>query len=187
MVSLWLKPWLQPEMKKQKAIVWKSARYVIFQKKCTHSMAEITQPGADPGGKVRTKKRSTRIDMTPMVDLAFLLLTFFILTTTFKGLHVMELTMPEKVTDPSLLPRKSADDILNLVLAKDDKIFWWIGLAPPVSKTDYSSDGVRRLLLEKKANPDLMVLIKAGDDARYENMVDILDEMDITKIEGMRS
>ena len=145
-------------------------------------MAEITQSGADPGGKVRTKKRSTRIDMTPMVDLAFLLLTFFILTTTFKGLHIMELTMPEKVTDPSLLPKKSADDILNLVLAKDDKIFWWIGLDPPVNKTDYSGDGVRRLLLEKKANPELMVLIKAADEARYENMVDILDEMEITKI-----
>src|SRR5688572_15145613 len=99
-------------------------------------MAEITQRGADPGGKVRTKKRSTHIDMTPMVDLAFLLLTFFILTTTFKGLHIMELTMPEKVTDPTLLPRKSAHDILNLVLAKDDKIFWWIGLDPPVNKTD---------------------------------------------------
>lgn len=145
-------------------------------------MAEISQQGGGRDGKVRTKKRSTRIDMTPMVDLAFLLLTFFILTTSFKKPYVLQLDMPEKVEDVSLLPRKYEKDILNIMLAKNDKIFWWIGLTPPVHETDYSKDGIRGVLLDKRTNPELMVLIKAADDARFQNMVDILDEMTITNI-----
>ena len=62
-------------------------------------MAEIQGGGGEggkKGGKIRSKKSSTRIDMTPMVDLAFLLLTFFILTTTLSKPQTMEITMPEK-------------------------------------------------------------------------------------------
>jgi len=150
-------------------------------------MAEIQGGGGGGhkkgGGKVRVKKQSTKIDMTPMVDLAFLLLTFFILTTTFNKPKTMEVNMPDKVDDPSQQTKINQKDILNLVLGEDDKIFWWIGLEPPVSQTDYSSGGVRKLLLEQTtANPKMMVLIKPQDESRYENMVNILDEMDITDI-----
>jgi biopolymer transport protein ExbD len=146
-------------------------------------MAEITQSGAQQsGGKVRTKKQSTKIDMTPMVDLAFLLLTFFILTTTFQKTNTMELTMPDSST--SAVQPTSAINVLNLVLAEDNKVYWWMGLNPSAEITNYSKDGVRKLLLEqKRANPKLIVLIKPMDNAKYENMVDILDEMDITQTE----
>src|SRR5688500_19919795 len=72
-------------------------------------------------------------------------------------------------------------DNLILVHSDDKKSFWWIGLEPPVSTTNYSKDGVRKILLEQtRANPKMMVLIKPKDESRYENMVNILDEMDIT-------
>jgi biopolymer transport protein ExbD len=148
-------------------------------------MAEVSQGGGGGhkkgGGKVRAKKQSTKIDMTPMVDLAFLLLTFFILTSTFNKPKTMEVTMPDKVDNPEEQTKINENDILNLVLAEDDKIYWWIGLTPPAEVTDYSKNGVRKIVLEhNKANPKLMVLIKPKDESRYNNMVDILDEMEIT-------
>jgi biopolymer transport protein ExbD len=147
-------------------------------------MAEVQQGGGGGGkkdGKVRAKKQSTKIDMTPMVDLAFLLLTFFILTTTFNKPKTMEVNMPDKVDNPDQQTRINERDILNLVLAEDNKIYWWVGLEPPVNETNYSANGVRRVVLEQlQANPKMMVLIKPKDKSRYENMVTILDEMDIT-------
>jgi biopolymer transport protein ExbD len=150
-------------------------------------MAEIQGGGGGrghkKGGKVRAKKQSTKVDMTPMVDLAFLLLTFFILTSTFNKPKTMEVTMPDKVQNEEEQTKINENDILNLVLAEDDKIYYWTGLTPPAEVTNYSKDGVRKLLLQRmKENPKMMVLIKPKDESRYNNMVDILDEMDITKM-----
>ncbi len=150
-------------------------------------MAEIQQGGGGghkKGGKVRAKKQSTKIDMTPMVDLAFLLLTFFILTTTFNKPKTMEVNMPDKVKDEKEQTKINEKDILNLILSENDKIYWYIGLTPPVNQTDYSKNGVRKVLLEQtRANPKMMVLIKPENESRYENMVNILDEMNITNVQ----
>jgi biopolymer transport protein ExbD len=149
-------------------------------------MAEISDSGGGKGkkgGKVRAKKQSTKVDMTPMVDLAFLLLTFFILTSTFNKSKTMEVTMPDKVDKPEEQTKINENDILNLVLAENDKIYYWTGLTPPAEVTNYSKDGVRKILIDRiRANPKLMVLIKPKDESRYNNMVDILDEMDITQM-----
>jgi biopolymer transport protein ExbD len=121
--------------------------------------------------------------MTPMVDLAFLLLTFFILTATFSKHKVMPLVMPDKINPGDPPPQVTAKDVLNLVLAEDDKVYWWIGVDPPVQTTNYSNKGIRNLLLEQKAkNPKIMVLLKPQDDCKYQNLVDILDELEITGI-----
>ncbi|CAN5395318.1 biopolymer transporter ExbD [soil metagenome] len=149
-------------------------------------MSEIAQSGGGKkDGKVRSKKTSTRIDMTPMVDLAFLLLTFFVMTTTLNKPKTMEITMPEKETKDDKPPEINEKNVLTLVLGKDDKIYWYMGITDPVvDKTDFSATGVRKILLEKKAQlPKLVVLIKANDDAKYRNMVDILDEMNISSIQ----
>ena len=119
--------------------------------------------------------------MTPMVDLAFLLLTFFILTATFNQSKIMKLSMPEKADDAT--PEVNINDALNLVLADNNRIYWWIGPGNEVNLTNYSKTGIRQILLEKKGNKKLYVLIKPKDDSKYENMVDILDEMEITGIE----
>ena len=119
-------------------------------------MAEVNT-GDDGGGKKkhgkkRAKKSSTRIDMTPMVDLGFLLLTFFILTTTFNKPQAMEINMPtkEKTPEPNLVP---AEHTLSILLTDKNVVYWYFGVADPakplpsLTKTNFSKDGIRKLLI----------------------------------------
>ena len=96
-------------------------------------MAEISQSGGggSKDGKVRSKKSSTKIDMTPMVDLAFLLLTFFMLTTTFNKPQTMEITMPEKVQKDDKQPMVNEKKVLTVVLGEIDKVYWYVGVTEP--------------------------------------------------------
>ncbi len=150
-------------------------------------MSEISGEGGGgkhkDGGKIRSKKTSTRIDMTPMVDLAFLLLTFFVLTATLNKPQTMEITMPEETDEKP--PQVNERHVLTLLLGKNDKIYWYIGITDPeVKVTNYSHNGIRKLLLEKKNEiPKLIILIKSLDESKYKNMVDILDEMNINSIQ----
>lgn len=147
-------------------------------------MAEISNNGGKNGGKGRGKKVSTRVDMTPMVDLAFLLITFFMLTTTFGKSHTMDVSMPDKTEKGDEKPIKESQT-LTLILEKGDKIYYYQGLeSPKLIKTDYSSSGIRKVLREKNSSiKDMVVLIKATEESRYKNMVDILDEMSICEID----
>lgn len=150
-------------------------------------MAQVAENNDNKGKdkKVRSKKSSTAIDMTPMVDLAFLLLTFFMLATTFNKPQTMELTVPEKPKQEEDQPLVNEKRVLSLVLGEEDKVFWFMGVTDPeVQVTDFTGSGVRQVLLSKNAEvKDLIVLIKPSDDAKYENLVDILDEMHITNIQ----
>jgi biopolymer transport protein ExbD len=189
-------------------------------------MAEIEAGGGGgkhKGGKKRGKKMSTRVDFTPMVDLGFLLITFFMLTTSMNKPQTMEINMPvkdEKVEDAS---KVKASQAVTVLLAKDDKIVYYF--IDPVSGepqtpqiTNFSAGGIRATLLKenKQRNPRLdsipiykdmlnkgsinedqyksylsgirgykealIVVIKASDKSRYNNLVDILDEMMICNI-----
>lgn len=151
-------------------------------------MAELGGGGGGKkkkGGKVRAKRSSTRIDMTPMVDLAFLLLTFFVMTTTLNKPQTMEITMPEKPKPGDEMPEINEKNVMTLVLGEDDKIYWYMGITnPEVKVSNFSASGIRKVLLEKKAElPKLVVLIKAMDEAKYKNMVDIMDEMNISTMQ----
>jgi biopolymer transport protein ExbD len=150
-------------------------------------MAEIAQDGGggkEKGGKIRAKKSSTRIDMTPMVDLAFLLLTFFILTTTLQKPQTMEITLPEKPKEDDKPPEVNEKKVLTLVLGAENKVYWYVGITDPkVEVTDFSDKGIRKILLKKNQEiHEMIVLIKAMDDSKYRNYVDILDEMNISNI-----
>jgi biopolymer transport protein ExbD len=122
-------------------------------------MAEIIQEEKGGGGKKRAKKHPPHIDMTPMVDLMCLLITFFMLTTAFTKSKVMEIVLPEKIQnpDPTNAPKITASRTLNLLLGPDNKVYWYPGGVsaedydnlPPVMETDFSASGVRRLLLER--------------------------------------
>lgn len=146
--------------------------------------------GAENGGRTgmlpRSKKLSTRVDMTPVVDLAFLLLTFFMLATTFIKPHVMELILPEQAREEndSKLPKVSETNVLSIVLGGGNRIYWYMGVTDPrVSESDYTEDGIRSVLAEKRMELEkLVVLVKPDVSATYENMVDILDELEITDI-----
>ena len=140
--------------------------------------------GKKKGGKVRAKKSSTRIDMTPMVDLAFLLLTFFVMTTTLNKPQTMEITMPEKPKPEDKMPEVNEKRVLTLVLGGNDKIYWYIGITDPkVELTNFSDNGVRKILLrENAAIKDMVVLVKPSEESRYKNMVDILDELTISNV-----
>ena len=117
-------------------------------------MAEIVQEESHKGkGKRKAKKHGTHIDMTPMVDLACLLLTFFMLTTAFNKPKVMEVIMPDKPKENEKPPELDKDRALNIILVENDKILWYVGIADPsktqLAEADYSKDGIRRVLLER--------------------------------------
>ena len=151
-------------------------------------MAEIQQnaAGPDKGGKRRTKKMSTRVDMTPMVDLAFLLLTFFMLTTTFAKPTVLQLTMPAKGDDSPV----SGKQALTILLGKNHQVHYFFGLNAPLDKsvrrpelrtTNFAANGIRQVLLRHgQTVPGAVVLIKPGAESKYQDLVNILDEMTIT-------
>lgn len=167
-------------------------------------MAEIQSSSGEQKqpGKIRSKKISTRIDFTPMVDLGFLLITFFMLTTTLAKPQVMALVMPEKESNdpPAIIDRK----VLTLLLGANDKIYWYEGLADArLDSTDFSAEGLRRIILEKmkeveeryglenyhdpktralKKGSYLNVLIKPTNESRFQNLVDALDEMAVCHV-----
>ncbi|MBK7311989.1 MAG: biopolymer transporter ExbD [Bacteroidia bacterium] len=135
-------------------------------------MAEIQEGGGGghKGGKKRAKKQSTRIDMTPMVDLAFLLLTFFVLTATFSKPKSMELTFPA----PPPIDKKQ-DEVKNgitFLLSKDDRIFYYEGelktADDPVkgpktvlTELNFSRESLRKYLLDKnKEMQDKILVLK---------------------------
>lgn len=123
-------------------------------------MAEVNTGGGGGGKheKKRAKKSSTRIDMTPMVDLAFLLLTFFVLTSTFAKPKTMEINFPAKPKDEK--ENQKVNNAITFILTKDDGIYYYNGEFYPegntkgepatkLTKTDYSAEGLHKLLLDR--------------------------------------
>ncbi len=121
-------------------------------------MAEIIQ-AEKGGGKKRAKRILPHMDMTPMVDLMMLLITFFMLTTSMSKAKVMDITLPDKVIDPEKqqAPKISASRTLNIVLGPQNRLFWYPGgikpeeytNLPPLMETNFSADGIRKLLLDR--------------------------------------
>jgi biopolymer transport protein ExbD len=164
-------------------------------------MAELNTGGNEGKGgkKVRSKKMNPAVDLTAMVDLAFLLITFFMLTTSLSKPQSMDLTMPdkEKTTD---VPKQEAKEskTMTILIGKDRKLKYYMGMfnAPfqGIGPTDttYGKDGIRAVILKKMAElkakgfvekDGIVVLIKATEDATYKDMIDILDEMAISKVD----
>jgi len=151
-------------------------------------MAELDTSGGGKhkGGKVRSKKQSTRVDLTAMVDLAFLLITFFILTTTLQKPKAMDLTMPDKDDNHNQLP-VAASRSMTILLGSNNKLEWYIGepgkTAP--TKESFGKEGIRKTLLEKgaevlaKTGKGMIVLIKPSDKSTYSDMVTMMDELNI--------
>ena len=139
-----------------------------------------------PGVK-KSKKLSTRVDLTPMVDLGFLLITFFIFTTTMSQPTAMKLFLPKDTDKPEEQNKVKASGALTLLLGKNDVIYYYEGeLAPDASnfKTTHFKE-IRKVILDKKRatdEKDFVVVLKPNNDATYKNTVDILDEMTINDV-----
>jgi biopolymer transport protein ExbD len=139
-----------------------------------------------PGVK-KPKKLSTRVDLTPMVDLGFLLLTFFVFTTTMSTPKGMAMNEPKDDPDNQLKVKNSG--AMTLLLGKDDHVFYYFGeLLPETISEQFKSStfkDIREVIATKaKATPvgDLMYIIKANKDATFKNAIDILDEMTISNV-----
>jgi biopolymer transport protein ExbD len=153
--------------------------------KITYTMAEITTPGSHkkgPGVK-KGKKLSTRVDLTPMVDLGFLLITFFIFTTTMSLPKALNLNLPKDVAVINEVPVKESA-VITLMLGANDRVYYYEGADPSKLKaSDFKS--IRDIILDKKRRTDptwFEVILKPSKDATYKNTVDILDEMTIDAV-----
>ncbi len=135
----------------------------------------------------RSKKESINVDMNPMVDLAFLLLTFFMLATTFSKPQAMELVMPVQPSAEEEEQQQAVKEskALSLVLSGKNKIYWYQGITEPeVFEVDLEGGEIGDVLSEKKANINgLVVLIKPDSTSIYKNLIDLLDEINVTGIQ----
>ena len=156
-------------------------------------MAEIqnTVSNTQKRTGIRCKKLSTRVDLTPMVDLGFLLITFFIFTTTMSQANAMKVIVPADDDIVSKPPKTPAEKTISLLLGGNDKVYYYHGTAiDQLNETDYSANGLRQILMQKQKiaaasfphKPGITVLIKPLSASSYRNIVDVLDEMQINDI-----
>lgn len=177
-------------------------------------MASIEEGGGGGGhkkgpGVKKAKKLSTHLDMTPMVDLGFLLITFFIFTTTMSSPTTMELYMPKDTDKDDEQNKAKESGALTIMLSKDNHVYYYEGQLKEDASNFLSTNfaGIRKVIIDKRKavieahqhdagcekiwaknngdkksclDKDLVVVIKPGELATYKNTVDILDEMTIT-------
>jgi biopolymer transport protein ExbD len=165
-------------------------------------MAELDTSGGGhkkgPGVK-KGKKLSTRVDLTPMVDLGFLLITFFIFTTTMSQPTAFKLFLPDDKVIPEDQNKAKESGVLTIMMGADNHIYYYEGQLKPdgsnfLSASYNGENSIREIILKKKAdvisrsrdaeNPekDFVVVIKPSVDCNYQNVVDILDEMAINVV-----
>ncbi|HEU4791043.1 MAG TPA: biopolymer transporter ExbD [Flavobacterium sp.] len=165
-------------------------------------MAELNtgDGGGGKGGKVRSKKQNSKVDLTAMVDLAFLLITFFMLTTTLSKPQSMDLTLPDKEDkkEPQSDIKVDENRTMTLLLGENGKLVRYMGMLekPLAAPKDYSygKEGIRKELIARmetvkqystakgKPNDGMIVIIKPSKKSTYRNLVDVLDEMAIVGV-----
>lgn len=153
-------------------------------------MAEVggAQPRSHGKGKKKKRRVGVRLDMTPMVDVAFLLLTFFMLTTAFRLPQTMEISIPEDDAEKNQV-KIAESNILQVRVTSDNTIYWNIGNGTP-QKTELKN--LRQIFVDRsekniqdgkgatlKEKYKLIVLIKIDKKAKYENMINVVDELDL--------
>ncbi|RYY56896.1 MAG: biopolymer transporter ExbD [Chitinophagaceae bacterium] len=162
-----------------------------------------------PGVK-KAKKLSTRVDMTPMVDLGFLLITFFIFTATLSTPSTMDLNVPKDTDKDEEQTKAKQSGALTIMLGKNNNVYYYEGELSAEGFKQTTFKGIRDIIIKKKrsviaaytgsaaceekarakkldvrsecADEDFVVVIKPMPDATYKNTVDILDEMTINQV-----
>ena len=154
-------------------------------------MGEILQhERGKKAGVHKTKKASLRVDLTPMVDLGFLLISFFVFTTTLAKPTAMHLTIPDDINikEPSEAPLSKT---LNILLCANNNIFYYEGESlNQIKNIGIKPSDLRNVIINKKiklknyfgSDRGLIVLIKPTKDATYSNIVNAIDEMLINNV-----
>lgn len=157
---------------------------------CYKTMAQLKEHSYTKGNKNHTMKAQPKIDMTPMVDLGFLLITFFIFTTSMSDPAVTKLFMPADGAPTTL----SKDIALTVLLSGNDSIYYYHGKWDGVvgkngpGVTNYAvKTGIGKIIREKQKHllakrNDLMLLIKPLETASYNNLVNMIDEITINDV-----
>jgi biopolymer transport protein ExbD len=173
---------------------------------------EINKPSLSENKSSYTRKRkvlSTKVDMTPMVDLGFLLITFFIFTATLNNPTALKLFMPadDKGLSPTNIKESGA---MTVIIGSENSLFYYTGKLNPdnqnILKADFTS--IRNLIINKKKevmdkhvhdidcdainkksknyseclDKDLVIVIKPGQKSNYKSVIDLLDEMTINDV-----
>ena len=152
-------------------------------------MADLTT-SENAGGRFKRKRVPLRVDLTAMVDLAFLLITFFMLTTTLAKKRAQPIAMPDEFVDAAPTP---ASRTMTVCLGTHNEALWFMGTADdPITKpqlVNYSKEGLRKILVSKRSEitartgKDLIVIVKPSNHSVYENLVNTIDELNISKID----
>jgi biopolymer transport protein ExbD len=153
-------------------------------------MATIETTAAKKTNGKKLIKKSTRVDLTPMVDLGFLLITFFVFTTALSKPKVMGIMAPKE--DSSFTPVCESCTI-TAFLTEDDKVFYYEGIqraSTVLKQTSFDATGFRKVLLDKKTTvkntkgtaDDMVLIVKPANESSYKNFVDILDEVAINQV-----
>ncbi|MBB5622952.1 biopolymer transport protein ExbD [Pedobacter cryoconitis] len=139
----------------------------------------------------RNRKSIPKVDLTAMVDLAFLLITFFMLTTSLSKPVAMDIAKPD-ISDPDATMDYAASRTMTILLGKDNKVAWYMGEDGKSKPNIEGFNEIRRSILDNKVNvalansnrPDktLTIIIKPTSGATYKNFVDIMDELSLVKI-----
>jgi biopolymer transport protein ExbD len=139
---------------------------------------ESGAPRANQKGKKKKRRVGVHVDMTPLVDVCMLLLTFFMVTTVFSMPQTMELNLPPNDEQTIEVAESS---LLTLRIGSDFTIFWNKGSDPKLQKLSFKD--LRKFLVDElRANPKLITLIKIDREATYNNMVDLMDELNLAQI-----
>lgn len=155
-------------------------------------MATLNVPQSGKAAKGSTRKPIPGVDLTAMVDLAFLLITFFMLTTSLSKMNAMDIAKPVPVTDPEHLAPWPASKTLTILLGKDNKAVYYLGRAADGQMHIADVSQIRKAILENRQivanthreakDQEMYVIIKPTATSVFRNFVDVVDEMHINKV-----
>lgn len=156
-------------------------------------MATLQIPQNGKAVKGRTKKPLPSVDLTAMVDLAFLLITFFMLTTSLSKMHALDIAKPVAI-DPPIFADYPASRTMTILLGKNNQVAYYMGETKTAKMEVASMREIKKKLLDNQATvgqlhqssskKHLLVIIKPTSTSSYKSFVDIIDEMNISKIQS---
>ncbi len=148
--------------------------------------AEKASDRKQEGGKKKKKRAPVLIDMTPMVDIAFLLLIFFMVTTVFRAPQTMELNIPPDKDDKVEI---AESNVLLIYMLDDDRMFWQIGrdMTPETLELANIQEFIKEKEVENAEEHDgeskLVTLVMIQRTSPYEQMVNVMDELQLGAID----